>query len=1154
MNIGDLTLNIILNIHDGEAKIKEFNTSLSETGRQMKAAENGTISLSGSLEKAGLRFEGLKAIIKLISSTFGEFISKFNEFQNATLGLESVSKFKGIDSNTAVKTVKELENVKAGLLSVGDASTSLKNLLSANFSLEQSVNILNRFSDAAAFGRQGSLAFGEAVRTATEGIKNGNSILVDNAGVTKNLSVMLQEAGYSAQDMQNAASDAGVRMAIFNGIMRETQGQVGDAAKLMDTSQGATVAFEKSINDLKISFGSLLSTLTPVLKPIGEFISHLASAGTNVKVAAMSVIALSAAFTLTNGSIPNSVKIIAMLSAGIIALPAPIRILVGAIALLSGAIWAYNTAMTAAAATTTAATGGLNVAIGLIVVGIAGLTSSVIEFSSSNENLKQSLQSTVSATSEYSNAIDNAIRIKELSTQATKMTAEEEQNYQNSLRDLAQVYPQVVSGIDSKTGALQVNNAALDDAIAKQKELAGIELTAKIDENTKAIQESSKSFFTDVAQTEKLRQEVEMYQQRLDDANESIKNNNADTETNIELLKNSIIQRDAANEGLQNAQKELTTLEDKNVSALNSTSNIVGEYMKFDKVIPLLSAMEISTGKNSNAMNLLRMAIGNLGPEGFASLNKINVGLVKHSEVYKVFAQAWSEFISAVQSGNIIAYTSSFAKMQSALQTVRELSDSLTKQQTKAPAAPKTSSSHSAVDKKELDIADEKIKKWRELIDIYNFVDKARGKNEQSILDEIPAFIEENKLIDEQIVKVKKFGEELEKQIKDSPSFFRLSLVDDDFSKQIEEDVKVMYDKWAETALKEDGTLKRNHNPFNYYEHYKEAMELRKNQIGDQLGINDLLSINLSIENEINRIVKENSVDGKLQISDLQNVNTLKNEIKKNEKEILDIKNAQYDSFSELVKARVDNIDDEFTRRHTALDLEFADEMKKLDDKRQAAKSEFEKEKIDQLRLEKEYKLKKDHTALSKEQDEKQTQLLEDSFSKLMNNAQTISRIFGKAGESVANAFQKALEYTQIIKAVIESINLISTILSFFKTAGTVAAAGVPILHDGGVLAGSAGGDVPIIAQEGEGIISRPNMRRLSSIFGPGFFSALNGGSLNPLAKLGIFHSGGIVSAPTRMPYQIIQVPYVTETDIKGSNLKLILARQNKIDSVRGKY
>jgi hypothetical protein len=48
---------------------------------------------------------------------------------------------------------------------------------------------MNRFKDSAAFGKQGALSFGEAIRGATEGIKNGNSILVDNAGVTKNLSV-----------------------------------------------------------------------------------------------------------------------------------------------------------------------------------------------------------------------------------------------------------------------------------------------------------------------------------------------------------------------------------------------------------------------------------------------------------------------------------------------------------------------------------------------------------------------------------------------------------------------------------------------------------------------------------------------------------------------------------------------------------------------------------------------------------------------------------------------------------------------------------------------------------------------------------------------------------------------------------------------------
>jgi hypothetical protein len=1151
MTLGELILNIIVKINDGDVKVKSLNDSLKLSENQMKSVSSTSVSLSGALQNAGLRFDGLKAIVQILNSTFDEFIKKFNEFQNATLGLESVSKFKGIDSNTAIRTVKELDNVKSGLLSVGDASTSLKNLLSANFSLQQSVDVLNRFSDAAAFGRQGSLSFGEAVRSATEGIKNGNSILVDNCGVTKNLSVMLTEAGYSAQDMQNAATDAGVRMAIFNGIMRETNGQVGDAAKLMDTSQGAAVAFEKSMNDLKISFGQLLSSLTPVLKPISSLLSQLSNADSNIQVAAMAFISLSSAFVLLNSKIPLSIKIFSLLAAGIIALPTPIRALIGAVALLVGGIWAYNTAMTAAAATTTAATGGMNIAIGLLIVGIAGLTSSVVDFSNSNEQLKSSLQSSVSATSEYSSAIDNAITVKELSSRTTKLSAEEEQTYQNALRELAGVYPQVVSGIDSKTGALIANNQALDDAIAKQRELAGIELTAKIDENTKAIENSAKSFFTDVAQTEKLRQEVDMYQQRLDSANESIKNNNADTETNIELLKNSIIQRDAANDGLQNAQKELTALEDKNVSVLNSTSNIAGEYMKFNKIIPLLSAMEISTGKNSNAMNLLRMSIGNLGPEGFASLNKINVGLVKHSEVYKVFAQAWSEFISAVQSGNIIAYTSSFAKMQSALQTVRELSDSLSKQQTKAPAAPKTSTSHSNANQKELDIADEQIKKWKELIDVYNYLDKARGKNEASILQEIPKFLDENNLIDEQRIKIQKFSEELEKTLEDKPFTLRLSMIDDDFNKQIEEDVKVMYDKWAETALKEDGTLKRNHNPFNYYENYKKALDLRKSQIGDEITINDLLNINLSIKKEIAEIDKK-AVEGKLPITDLQNRNTLQNEIKKNEKEILEIQKSQFDTFADLVQARVENIDDEFTRRNTMLDLEFAKEMQNLEEKRKAAKSEKEAENIDALKIEREKKLKKDHDALSKEQDEKQSQLLEDSFSKLMNNAQTISRIFGKAGESVANAFQKALEYTQIIKSVMESISLIKTIINLFSSAASTAAAAAPIFHDGGILSGASGADIPIIAQEGEGIISRPRMQQLSAAFGPGFFNFLNGRAA--LNRLGIFHSGGIVSAPARVPYQIIQVPFISETEIKGSNLKLTLARQNKIDSVRSKY
>jgi hypothetical protein len=63
-------------------------------------------------------------------------------------------------------------------MSVSQASTGLKNLLLAGFGLDQAVILMNRFKDSAAFGRQGALSFGDAITSATEGIKNGNSILV----------------------------------------------------------------------------------------------------------------------------------------------------------------------------------------------------------------------------------------------------------------------------------------------------------------------------------------------------------------------------------------------------------------------------------------------------------------------------------------------------------------------------------------------------------------------------------------------------------------------------------------------------------------------------------------------------------------------------------------------------------------------------------------------------------------------------------------------------------------------------------------------------------------------------------------------------------------------------------------------------------------
>ena len=72
----------------------------------------------------------------------------------------------GLDVDKAKQIVQEF--TKDGLVSSSEAATTLKNLLSRGFSLDQATELMNRFKDSAAFGRQSMLGLGEAIQGASE--------------------------------------------------------------------------------------------------------------------------------------------------------------------------------------------------------------------------------------------------------------------------------------------------------------------------------------------------------------------------------------------------------------------------------------------------------------------------------------------------------------------------------------------------------------------------------------------------------------------------------------------------------------------------------------------------------------------------------------------------------------------------------------------------------------------------------------------------------------------------------------------------------------------------------------------------------------------------------------------------------------------------
>lgn len=482
-SLGDLKLTVLLEILKAEGDAKKFTATLKTTEDATKKlntalgnTNENTTKLSGVLVNAGLRFEGFMSVIRTLKMTFGDFVREYNKFTSAQAGLDSISLFKGIDANAAKDQLSSLNAVKTGLLDVSSAATSLKNLLAANFTLEQSIELINRLSDAAAFGRQSSLSFGQAVSSATEGIKNGNSVLVDNAGVTKNLSIMLEQAGYKAQDLMKAGEDAGVRMAIFNGILTETTGQLGDVSKLSSTAAGEAAKFEASFLKLKIVFGEFISKAgLPFLQFATDLVKSITNMDPVFQKMILSLLALGTAFVVLNKSIGSVPYILITLAGIVISLPSGLREVAAAIMVVVGAVWLFNTGLTAM----NVLSGGVLLAIGAIVTGIATLSASFFDL---GESAKSTNEDIGKLSDEIKDSTENLAKLNKLSSDLSLgvQGKEDLEELQQSIKALAELYPEIVVGVNSYTGELLTNADAIQAVIEKEKQIQQIRNNAVI--------------------------------------------------------------------------------------------------------------------------------------------------------------------------------------------------------------------------------------------------------------------------------------------------------------------------------------------------------------------------------------------------------------------------------------------------------------------------------------------------------------------------------------------------------------------------------------------------------------------------------------------------------------------------------------------------
>ncbi len=253
---------------DFSSLYKEMN----KAQKQLAAFQKG---MSRAMKSLGLALGGL-ALGKLVKDS----LSAASELEGAFVGLESILTGQGKSFDKAKGFIDGY--IQDGLIPLTDAITAYKNLAARGYNDEQIQTTMERLKDAAAFGRQSSYTLGEAVRTATEGLKNENSILVDNAGVTKNVSKMWDEYAKTIGKTRNQLTQQEKIQAEVNGILQETQWQVGDAAKYADTYAGRLAALGKTLRDIKVNLGNafmpIANIVLPLLQTLGSWLSRVTAA------------------------------------------------------------------------------------------------------------------------------------------------------------------------------------------------------------------------------------------------------------------------------------------------------------------------------------------------------------------------------------------------------------------------------------------------------------------------------------------------------------------------------------------------------------------------------------------------------------------------------------------------------------------------------------------------------------------------------------------------------------------------------------------------------------------------------------------------------------------------------------------------------------
>lgn len=258
--IGQLVIDLKIKTEALEKGLETAKKKIQEIEQNNKQLENSNKGVEGSyLAMSATAVIAVTQIIGIIKNATEEY----KAHTQAMSSLQNVADY----TDKSMSDLSNIMNKYDGIINKTDLTTTIKNFTLMGMTVEETDKMIQSLTNSAIRNRNSNYTVSEAVRVASDGYRQGISTLSDSAGVTENLSVMLDKHAQSLGKTASQLTETEKNQAYLNRTMQAAEPFAGAMETYLDSLAGKQGEFSQSLRETKVAF---TESLEPTLIKIEE--------------------------------------------------------------------------------------------------------------------------------------------------------------------------------------------------------------------------------------------------------------------------------------------------------------------------------------------------------------------------------------------------------------------------------------------------------------------------------------------------------------------------------------------------------------------------------------------------------------------------------------------------------------------------------------------------------------------------------------------------------------------------------------------------------------------------------------------------------------------------------------------------------------------